>query len=88
MTGLRCSSNGKWFQWNTSDTKMIVDSICIFHAGENQYRIPKGAETNGTVDEMQDAEKRIRVTELPDMLCFTLKRFSFDVATASMTKVN
>ena len=66
---------------------MIAERKRIFHTGENQYRIPKGTETNGTVDEMQDAEKRIRVTELPDMLCFTLKRFSFDVATASMTKV-
>lgn len=42
----------------------------------------------GSSDSFQDAEKRLKITKLPDMLCLTLKRFSFDPRTSSMRKVN
>jgi ubiquitin C-terminal hydrolase len=57
-------------------------------SGENQYRVPKSADVNGTVLGLQDAEKSLNIIELPDMLCLTLKRFSFDVGTSSLRKVN
>ena len=41
----------------------------------------------GSSDSFQDAEKRLKITKLPDMLCLTLKRFSFDPRTSSMRKV-
>jgi ubiquitin C-terminal hydrolase len=48
--------------------------------GENQYR---ASESFG----LQDAEKRLTLVTLPDMLCITLKRFKFDSATGIMKKV-
>ena len=56
-------------------------------SGENQYKIPKNAVVVGSSDSFQDAEKRLKITKLPDMLCLTLKRFSFDPRTSSMRKV-
>ena len=56
-------------------------------SGENQYRVPKGTEGTEDTDRLQDAEKRLSITELPDMLCLTLKRFTFDASTSTMTKV-
>ena len=56
-------------------------------SGENQYKIPKNAVAVGSSDSFQDAEKRLKITKLPDMLCLTLKRFSFDPRTSSMRKV-
>ena len=41
----------------------------------------------GSSDSFQDAEKKLKITKLPDMLCLTLKRFSFDPRTSSMRKV-
>lgn len=56
-------------------------------SGENQYKIPKNAVVVGSSDSFQDAEKRLKITKLPDMLCLTLKRISFDPRTSSMRKV-
>jgi hypothetical protein len=56
--------------------------------GENKYRVPKGSEIKGEEPYgLQDAEKKLRIIDLPDMLCLTLKRFNYDVSTSSMTKV-
>jgi ubiquitin C-terminal hydrolase len=54
--------------------------------GENQYRVPKGIE--GLEGGLQDAEKRLSLIDLPDVLCLTLKRFTFDISTSSMKKVS
>jgi ubiquitin C-terminal hydrolase len=61
--------------------------VHVFMSGENQYKIPKNAVVVGSTDIFQDAEKRLKITKLPDMLCLTLKRFSFDPRTSSMRKV-
>jgi len=49
--------------------------------GENRYR---AAEPHG----LQDAEKRVYLTALPQVLCVTLKRFSYDVGTNALKKVS
>ena len=61
--------------------------IPVFALGENKYKIPRNAVIVGSCDTFQDAEKRLKITKLPDMLCLTLKRFSFDPRTSSMRKV-
>ena len=48
--------------------------------GENRYR---AAEPHG----LQDAEKRLHLTDLPKVLCITLKRFSYDTNTNALKKL-